>query len=363
VLKSKLKRVELWTRGQFNRSVGLSRIPTLISRSCQVIPTGGDIRILVLRQDRIGDVLVSVPIFRALRRLFPQGQIDVVLSHNNIPVRDAISPFINAVVLYQKGPLALLKLRRTIRKRRYDVVVDCMDNASTTSSLFVNATHARYAIGIDKENRGVYTHVVPLADRSSVHIVDRISRLLWPFGVDLTTEEKQLAYPLQESDVLHAQSLVHGTSVGRKIFGFNISGSDIGRMYPEIDIIRVINEVGNLGSEVEFVILGAQQHLDMLLRISEATHCRLIEPVASFTAWAAIIAQLDGLITPDTSAVHVAAAFSVPSVVLFVHDRADLMPWYPYNTPCFACETTTSRIADIPVESVISAVRKLVIGE
>lgn len=358
-----LKGIELWIRRQFNRHVGARSIPLIVSGATNAIPINDAARFLVLRQDRIGDVLISVPVIRALRKLFPLAVIDVVLSQNNIAVRNALSPFINDVVLYTKGLAGMISLRHTLRKRRYDVVIDCMDNASATSAMLISATQARYRVGIDKENRGIYSHVVPLADRSSTHIVDRIARLLWPFGVDIPIEERKLAFELTDSEASEARRMVRIDDTKKRFIGLNISGSDLGRMYPEEGIIRVARQARSMRSDTELVLLSAPKHLDILRRISVATNCRMIQPVASFSVWAAIIAQLDGLITADSSVVHLAAAFSIPSVVLFVHNQAELMPWYPYATQCYACETTTERLADIPVETVVTAVRRLIIGE
>ncbi|HLP27856.1 MAG TPA: glycosyltransferase family 9 protein [Candidatus Didemnitutus sp.] len=356
---SPLKPIELWIRRHFNRHIGAQRIPILVSSPQLAIPVEDPVRILVLRQDRIGDVLVSVPVIRALRERFSAATIDMVMSQNNIAVLDAVAPFINDVIVHHKGLPGLLRTQKELRSRRYDVVIDLMDNASSTSALLIRSSRARYAVGIDKENRGVYTHVVPLADRASVHIVDRIARLLWPFAIDPSTIDLHLAFPLRGQDVQDAYATVRAPSSAVKILGVNISGSDVSRMYTEVGIIDIVNHCMTSHTQFETVVMCAAQHQEMQERISRATGARAIPPTASFGAWAANIAQLDAFFTPDTSSVHLAAAFNIPSVVLYVHDRADLMPWYPYDTPCFPVETTTGTIAEIPIRDILRAVDQL----
>lgn len=354
-----LKSIERAIRRSFNRHIGAQRIPIVVSSPSLAIAVEDPVRILVLRQDRIGDVLISLPVIRALRARFPAATIDMVLSPNNIAVRDAVDPFINDVIIHEKGLAGLLRTRRTLHSRRYDVVMDLMDNASSTSALLIRASRARYAVGIDKENRGIYTHVVPLADRSSVHIVDRIARLLWPFAIDPAAIDLRLAYPLSEEDVARAVSIVRAPSSSSKIFGVNISGSDISRMYSEDGIVQIIDHCLKTYPSIETVVMAAAQHHDIQQRIGQRTGCRVIPPTPSFRAWAANLAQLDAFFTPDTSSVHLAAAFNVPSVVLFVHDRPDLMPWYPYASVCFPVETTTGSIAQIPLRDILGAVDQL----
>ncbi|MCX6139567.1 MAG: glycosyltransferase family 9 protein [Candidatus Kapabacteria bacterium] len=351
-----LKHLELWFRRQFNRHVGAQRIPIVVGHPQQAIPIGTAPRILVLRQDRIGDVLVAVPVLRALRECYPASVIDMVLSPNNIAARSAVAPYIDDVIIHLKGLRGLLKTRRTLRVNSYDVVIDLMDNASSTSALLVSFAHSRYAVGIDKENRGVYTHVVPLADRATVHIVERISRLLWPLNVDPATHDLHLEYPLTDAERAEARRTVREPSSKKKIFGINISGSDVSRMYSEAGIIELIEHCKKHHPDTEAIVLCAKQHQEMQERIAQATGSKAIAPTPSFHSWAAIVSELDALFTPDTSSVHLAAAFQKPSVVLFVHDRIDLMPWYPYLTTCYPVETTSGTIDQIPIAEVIQAV-------
>jgi ADP-heptose:LPS heptosyltransferase len=313
-------------------------------------------RILVLRQDRIGDVLVSIPVLRALRTYRPDAEIHMVLSTNNIAVRDAVEPYVSHIHVYRKGLAGLLRVRRELRKGRYDVVIDLMDNPSSTSAMLVTAANARYAIGIDKENRGVYTHVVPRADRAHVHIVERIARLLMPFGIDPERMDLHLAFPVNDDDIAMAERRVRPDGKRRPIFGMNISGSDITRMYPEDKVIRLARHARTRFTHIETVILAAPSHREMQERIASASGCRAIEPSQSFRSWASVIRVCDAVFTPDTSTVHLAAAFDTPSVVLYVHDRADLMPWYPYGAPSWPVETSTNAIANIPVEDVMAAI-------
>ena len=151
------KTIELWIRRHFNRHVGMQRIPIVVSHPQPVISSNDAARILLLRQDRIGDVLVSVPVIRALRSHFPTSTIDMVLSMNNISVRQAVAPYINDVILYKKGLLGLLKTRSALRGVRYDVVVDLTDNASSTSAILIHGARAICCRYRQRKSRRVHT--------------------------------------------------------------------------------------------------------------------------------------------------------------------------------------------------------------
>jgi ADP-heptose:LPS heptosyltransferase len=358
-----IKRLELAVRGWYNARVGRLGEPIVIGAPHESIRRTDIRRVLLLRQDRIGDVIVSTPIIRALRRHMPDARIDMVLSTNNVAVRQAVEPYIDRIHVFRKSLLHLLLLRRTLRRQRYDLVIDLMDNASSTSALLVSGAHAPFAIGIDKVNRGVYTHVVPLADQSRVHIVERIARLTWPLGISIEGEDLRLSFPLSNEQRSAAQiALARGRS--ERILAVNISGSDTHRMYPEekmIDALRQICDWCHSRSltDVGLRILSAPAHHEMAQRIGKACGASVIVPQKSYGAFSACIAESDMLLTPDTSAVHVAAAHSIPSVVLFSQDARGLLPWTPYAAPCWPCITDSGALEAIESSEVVHAVQQM----
>ncbi len=355
-----VKRIELAVRRWYNSQVGSQGEPVVVGSPREAIPTAAIRKVLLLRQDRIGDVIVSTPIIKALREHLPTARIDMVLSTNNIAVRQAVEQWVDGIHVFRKSIASLLLLRRQLRRQRYDLVIDLMDNASSTSALLISGAQAPFAIGIDKVNRGVYSHVVPLADQSSVHIVERISRLTWPLGFEIGGENLRLEFPLTDAQRKSANAIMRRTS-GAMILALNVSGSDDHRMYPEAKMIEVLRHVrqlcdSNRVPRVGLRIMSAPAHAEMAERIGEVCGISVVKPQKSYAQFAACIAASDMLVTPDTSAVHVAAAHGVASVVLFSQDARGLMPWTPYKAPCWPCITLSGALEAIESKDVVSAV-------
>lgn len=61
------------------------------------------------------------------------------------------------------------------------------------------------------------------------------------------------------------------------------------------------------------------------------------------------------LITPDTSAVHLAAAFGVPLVVLYVQSNKGLRVWDPYGVEYESIVADVDDLKVIPAERVFKA--------
>lgn len=354
--ESFIKRLELAVRRRYNSSVTRGRDPLVVEAPAAQSMIKPDARILLLRQDRIGDVLVSTPIIAAIRTRYPDATIGMVLSTNNTAVAYTVQPYIDRIHVFRKSIVDLVRLRRELGRSAYDVVIDLMDNSSSTSSLLIQGSCAPIAIGVDKENRRVYSHVVPLADRTVVHIVERIARVTWPLGFDIPREDLRPTLP----GVTPRTSVdPHARPNQSYILGINISGSDLDRMYPESLLVEVLHDVCSsfeaalTAGRLALMIMSAPHHRDIAARIGQQLGIVVLPPMPSFNDFAHAIGRCDMFLTPDTSAVHVAAAYGIPSVVLFAQDDRVLLPWYPYATRNWACIAHNAPLAAIPTSNVV----------
>ena len=65
-------------------------------------PPGETPSILFVRAERLGDVLVSVPVLRGVRRRYPRARLDLLVSSSNYGVRCVVVPCIEGVWRYEK---------------------------------------------------------------------------------------------------------------------------------------------------------------------------------------------------------------------------------------------------------------------
>ena len=314
-------------------------------------------RILLVRMERIGDVLVSVPVLRALRRRYPRGRIDLLVSRANLAVRDAALPFVDRVWCYEKTLRSALALLRSIRQVRYDAVVDLVDNPSATAQLVVRWCGARFAVGLLHDEAGAYTHAAPLLDRSAIHPVERLAQLLLPFGIDPSSGSLDLEYPLSESDVQTAQRTLGPTPRALR-FGVNLSGRESKNQWSSANYIAVVRHLMDTDPRFAVSICGAPGDAVTVLRVALATGAQAVPPQPSLREFAAILHEFDLLLTPDTAAVHLAAAWKIPTVALYQSDPA-VAPWLPYNTPHRAV-ADRGGIPAISADRVIAALEELI---
>ncbi len=301
-------------------------------KPCDAFVLGKNPTLLLLRQDKIGDALISIPVMRALRQKFPQAQIDILLGKENFTIRRALGRYINDALAYSKQPLDILKLLRKLRRRHYDVVIDLIDNSSATSAAIVRYCGSKYAIGVQKSNAAAYSHTVPLLDVSRTHIVERIAQLLLPLGIDPSAIPLDLEYEITAEERRRAIEIL-SPKQGCFLVGLNLSSASETRMWDAEQWVELAGSLEKALVNIQIIGFAAPNHRNLLARIAENAPVTPAPIVASFHEFASMLSLCDGIISPDTSVIHLAAAWKTPCVVMFVRSNSDLKPWEPYLSP------------------------------
>ncbi len=315
-------------------------------------------RILLLRQGGLGDALVCVPIIRALRQALPGAGIDILLSRRNFVIAPAFQPYVNRIWNYTKRPWPTLKLFGQLRSWRYDVVLDLLDAPSTTSRLLLRVTGARARVGIGPREQGSYTDFAPSLLPPGIHIVERLSQILVPLGIDPSQYPLDLEFPVDQRELDAADQLL-GPRTGQYRVGFNLSGGFAAKYWGRENFVALAGWLRARHPEAELLILGAPDYAAEVLAIGEATGATAVPPTASFGRFAALLHRCDVIVTPDTSVSHLAAAWKRPAVVLFIQNRSPASElWAPYHSPHRAL-WHPERVASIPVDLVRDALQDL----
>jgi lipopolysaccharide heptosyltransferase I len=140
-------------------------------------------RILLIKPSAVGDIVHTLPVLVRLRERYPEAQIDWFVTPENADlVRH--HPALSNVVLFDRrrysrfgrewfATKGVLNLLRTLRRNRYDLVIDL--HGQFRSALFTLATGAAVRVGFEKAREGAwlaYSHHIPLLTESA-HAVDR----------------------------------------------------------------------------------------------------------------------------------------------------------------------------------------------
>jgi ADP-heptose:LPS heptosyltransferase len=312
------------------------------------------VRVLYLRYDRIGDMILSTGLLRAIGRSHPNVTVDVLASPENAPVLDG-NPNVGSVIIAdRRRPGSYLTAFRRIRKRRYDAILDCqIFSPSTTTLIMMLASRARHRIGL--AGRGVdQALTLPVARPTGArHYLEHLGALAVPFGVSHAPWRPEIF--LASAEAAQAEARWGGRSRARRLL-VNISAGKPTCRWPEDRWATVLRA------------LRARDDLDLVLTASPADAAiaeRLggervrFERTRSVREVFALVAAADYVLTPDTAITHAASAFNKPAVVLFPRNRAEI--WGPYESGGIAVSASTGTLESLPVEPVREALAGLLL--
>ncbi len=321
-------------------------------------------RILVLRTDRIGDVLVSQPFFRLLRTHFPAAEIHVLLGKRNAVMQTFVERYATRTLVYRKSLLKMCLLALQLRRQRYDLVIDMQDNASRTSGLLMRLTAAKLRLGFDKENADEYTHLVVRPDRKQVHMVQVMASLMQAFGPSPTLDQLRLELPPPPASAAEhsSNSRLNNEMLPSCDIFLNLSAGKQSMWWGSEKWIQLVRLLQSAHPQFRIRLGSDASRRTERIRIAQECACETAEEVQDLFSYTQQLRCASLVISPDTSIVHLASALQLPQVVLYAKPHPDRMPWWPFQVPFEACVSREEAgIQDIEPDVVLLAVQKLLV--
>src|SRR5438309_1364217 len=150
-------------------------------------PINSDYRVLVIRYERIGDMIMATSLIRNIANALPGGQVDVLATPATAPVLEG-NPYVGRIfTLNRRSIRSYTEVIKQLRQARHTVMVDGRINNPpifTSTPLLMYAARARFRVGAhgNKKPR-IYNVAVPEWNRVD-HYIEGSKQLAVPFGVD-----------------------------------------------------------------------------------------------------------------------------------------------------------------------------------
>jgi ADP-heptose:LPS heptosyltransferase len=313
-------------------------------------------RVLFIRDDGIGDFIVSIEVMRAIAAL-PTVTLDVLCSPQNAPLARTL-PFINEVIVHRRGfLLQSWPVWRRLRRARYAAVVDgrvAVRNVNMHTTSLLLATAAPWRIGIGgRGNDQVYTVRIPEGELP--HWTDQVVALAGPFGIAPASHDWRPRIPLSD-DARAAAERAWAAAGARPRVLVNLSVGHPERWWPPERYAPVLATVRELLPRAAIMVVGMPTEMHLAEGLASAVGGRAVS--LSLLEVIAAVAAADLLISPDTAVTHAASAFRTPTLTL---QRQGTGQWSPYQTPGRVVFSDDPRaIRDMPSDRVVDAVSALI---
>lgn len=315
-------------------------------------------RVLFIRDDGIGDLMVTMELLRAIAELSPAITLDLLASPGNATFARTL-PFLNEVIVHKRE--SLLKAWptwRRLRHNRYDVVVDgrvAIANVNKQTLCLLLSTGAPWRIGVaGRRNDRVYS--VPIHLPKIDHWVDAIVALGQPFGIQGDSRDWRARIPLSDAERASAERQWTAVGEGRPRVLINLYSASADRQWP-LDrfgpVIRAVRERLPHAIIVIPTMPGGDAAASALATAGQATALPLSLPEVT-----AVTATADLVVSPDTAITVIASAFHVPVLALM---RKHTERWVPYrNRGRVAFSDDPRSLLGLPPERVIGVLDEII---
>jgi ADP-heptose:LPS heptosyltransferase len=296
-------------------------------------------RILVVRLDAIGDVVMTTPFLRELRRNLPDARITLVVNPNTYdlvrtcPYVDEIFSF-DCLVPYRWSALLLpwraLKMARAhlwqqqfdlalLPRREFDIwaasflVFFSRARWRVAYSEFVSSRKHRQNPGLDR----LFTHLV--SDQpGSMHEVDHNLNMLRSLGATIHQDHTELWTSPECDSEVHQLFRSNGVEDGDLLIGLCPGASDILKQWPAERFSEVAMRLIH-HYNCKIVVLGGPADYLMGSTIAPASGRSVVNlaGVTSLPQTVAIIRRCQLFITNDTGPMHIAAAVGTKVIAIF----------------------------------------------
>ncbi|NLE64772.1 MAG: hypothetical protein GX606_02510 [Elusimicrobia bacterium] len=286
--------------------------------------------ILVVRTDRIGDVVLTTPALQALREAFPNARLTVWTSLGTRELIDGL-PFIDEVLSYPSGGTwGYLKMARDLSRRRFDLAVVYHTKRFTNAACFLAGIP--YRLGYRDQKFGLLLNhpvrdIRPMGER---HETEYCLDLLTEIGVPGGAFVPRVAFQ-KEAEVWADEFFLQQFPGGTPVVAIHPDASCPTKRWPVEGFAAVADDLEGRG--IRTVIIGGKAAKPLALAMRAAMRSDPLDLTGeiSLSCSTSLLKRCRLLISNDSGPVHVAAAAGTAVISLFLRRQPGINPerWRP----------------------------------
>ena len=285
-------------------------------------------KILVIQQKMIGDVLVSTILCDNLRKKYPLAQIDYMVYQSTVAVLQGNKSISNLILFqdkHRRSKWEFFKLLLSLRRKKYDIVIDAYSKLE--SWLIVLFSGAKKKISFKKKGLNfLYTDTITRTRKSDTNfglIIDERLALLQPLKMNMDLDPFPKLF-LTEEENNFAQSLFKTNKIdlSKKTIMFSIIGSEFNKTYP-LEYMSQLIEVAAQNRDVNilfnYIPNQKEQAKTLYNSCSDTTRLKIHFTVLgkNIREFSAIMSLCDMIIGNDGGAINIAKALKKPCYIIF----------------------------------------------
>ena len=306
-------------------------------------------RVLLVRVNfRMGNLLLITPAIAALRQALPDARIDV-LCYDAYAALLAHDPDVDHTLgLHRRmllNPWTLARLVRTLRRARYDLVIEGARGGSFLGAILAAVSGGRHrAAAAGSRYQGLFNLRVPRRPDLE-HKVDLLLAFLADLGIPPATRALKVVLTDAERAAAAARWHEWGLDSGGPAIGI-IIGARGRKQWPPEQLLELIRRL-LLRSGLAVVLFGGPEEREEAIRLRrDLAGTVTVAPQLGVRDFATLLSRCAVVVTGDTGPMHLAAAVGTPTVAVF----------HTTNAACYAPRGALHRAVQASANGVVGRV-------
>jgi ADP-heptose:LPS heptosyltransferase len=314
-----------------------------------LLTTAHSTRILLIQLYGLGDVVLLTPAIRVLRERFPGARLDFLTEDPGADVL-ATNPHLDEILLFPRSGEPRWPLLRSIRRRRYDAVIDFRSTPRTAAVVAMSGSRIRSG----QRGRGprnlLYTHLVPKRPPLELYMAQRNFQLLEPLGVRPRADTSfSPEITLTDADREWAAAFWRQAAFepGRPVVAVSVVSSYAYKNWGAERWAVVADALGDAGAQLLFTHGPGEQPQVQAVLARMRQRPLVVGDFPSIRSMAALVAHCTLWIGNDGGSKHVATAAGVPTVTVFRWQQGRNWTDTSPGSPHVALETAPPQGCDL----------------
>jgi heptosyltransferase-2 len=293
-------------------------------------------RILIVRTDKVGDVILSTPVIKALRDAYPNAYIAIVVRPYTKFIVEGNS-YLDVIMLYdkdgkEKSGLGSFLFARKIARKKFDLAV--VLNPSNRSNLIPFLAGIPKRVGYDRKLGFLLTdRIKDTKHEGKKHEIEYNLDLIRHLGIE--PKDKNTFIPINPECEKWAEQMFEKLRIKPEdtVVVLNPGASDNSKIWPAENYAAAGDRLADKGYKV--VILGGKADVRIAQEVIKHMRSPVIEMVGNnnISQAASFLRRCSLFISTDTGPMHVASSIGVPVIAILGRNQPGLSPtrWGPHN--------------------------------
>ncbi|MBU2437238.1 MAG: lipopolysaccharide heptosyltransferase II [Candidatus Omnitrophica bacterium] len=296
-------------------------------------------RILIVRTDRIGDVVLSTPVIKNLKLNFPNAYLAFMCRPYTKKIVEG-NPYLDEVIVYDKygkdkGIWASIKFAFYLRRQNYDWVI--ILHPTNRVHLITFLAGIPFRIGWDKKMGFLLSKKIPHKKQEGrKHELEYTLDILRELSIPIV--DKTTYFPFKEEAGKKVIKLLStsGLENGEKFIVIHPSASCPSKRWPSeyfSQVVRLLKEKAGL----KIVVVSAAMEREFGEQIIRENEVVDLRGKLNISELGFLFKKAALFVSNDSGPVHIAAAVKTPVISIFGRKNMGLSPlrWRPLGEKSF----------------------------